>query len=64
MFFTAGNTFKPMYWIRRGIMKMFYVRNPKVYEWSFGFVFGENKVYRKTTTPGTAPSFHEQFDVS
>ena len=43
---------------------MFYIRNPKVYEWTIGFIYGENKIYRSNNMPGTAPSFSQQFDVS
>ena len=64
LFFTAGNTFKPSYWLRRGITKMFYIRNPKIYEWTLGFIYGENKIYRSNNMPGTAPSFSQQFEVS
>jgi len=62
LFFTAGNTFKPSYWLRRGITKMFYIRNPKIYEWTLGFIYGENKIYRSNNMPGTAPSFSQQFE--
>ena len=43
---------------------MFYIRNPKLYEWSLGFIYGENKIYRSGNLPGTAPSFSQQFEVS
>ena len=43
---------------------MFYIRNPKIYEWTIGFIYGENKIYRSNNMPGTAPSFSQQFEVS
>merc|ERR1712131_409216 len=64
LFFTPGNTFSMGYWLRRAITKFFYIRNPKIYEWTLGFIYGENKIFRSGNLPGTAPSFNEQFEFN
>ena len=50
------------YWYSRALMKLSFIRNPKIYDWEIGFQYGEQKGYRTQITK-IVPDFKELYDV-